>query len=148
MPSIKTIDRIALAAMMSVATVVALGTRVAQAAEPAAKLALPGGVERRFFTSGPLGLTTERVDVRADGTVVARTQVLTDGSFQAIAYGATEREVFERIGPPYRKARFPATRTTAWDYHYRDSWGYDGDFSVIFDASGVVSGKFSARDSG
>ena len=74
--------------------------------------------------------------------------MLTDSVFQAIEYGATEQQVFERIGPPYRKARFPATATTAWDYHYRDAWGYDSDFSVIFDDAGVVTGKFSVRDSG
>jgi hypothetical protein len=34
--------------------------------------------------------------------------------------------------------RFNNTRTTAWDYHYRDTWGYDADFSVIIDDGGFA----------
>jgi outer membrane protein assembly factor BamE (lipoprotein component of BamABCDE complex) len=72
--------------------------------------------------------------------------VLTDDAFNAIQAGMTSADVFARIGPPYAKSRFDATRTTAWDYHYRDAWGYDADFSVIVDDGGAVTGKAKVRN--
>jgi len=147
MKSLTTMDRVAIASMLSVAFLIA-GAEGACAADMAqAHLTLPNGVERAFFTSGPLGVTTYRVDTRG-GAVVAKVQVLTDDAFNQIAYGATSDQVFQLIGPPAAKARFPLSGNTTWDYHYRDSWGYDAEFSVTFDATGVVVGKFSARDSG
>jgi outer membrane protein assembly factor BamE (lipoprotein component of BamABCDE complex) len=73
--------------------------------------------------------------------------VLNDATFQAIRPGMTAREVLALIGAPQSKARFESTRTTAWDYRFRDSWGYSATFSVILDDADVVVGKFTARDS-
>ena len=68
----------------------------------------------------------------------------TDG-FQSITAGMTSTEVLARIGQPYRTMRFNATRTTAWDYHGTDAWGYDSEFSVIVDDSGTVVSKIATR---
>ena len=81
----------------------------------------------------------------ASGTRSVHSRVLDDRSAGAIQAGMTAAEVLERLGPPYTKMRFEATKTTAWDYHYRDAWGYDADFSVIMDDANVVAGKMSVR---
>jgi len=143
------IDRIALAAMLGIiATAGVVTTSSAAPGNTAAKLTLLDGVERRFFTSGPMGLTTWRVDVNASGQEVARAQVLDDAVFQQIRDGDSEAQVYALIGPPSRKETFHRTKRTAWDYHYRDTWGYEAEFAVLFDTAGHVVGKFSTRDSG
>jgi len=73
---------------------------------------------------------------------------LNERSVSAIQAGMSAAEVLERLGRPDTKMRFEATKTTAWDYHYRDAWGYDADFSVIMDDSDVVAGKVSVRNAG
>jgi outer membrane protein assembly factor BamE (lipoprotein component of BamABCDE complex) len=78
---------------------------------------------------------------------VDQCKVLNDDTFQAIRVGMPASDVLAIIGAPQRKARFDATRTTAWDYRYRDTWGYSAEFSVIIDDAGAVVGKFAARDS-
>ena len=149
MKAIAWIDRIALAAMLGVLATGGVVTTSLAAQEIAApKLDLPNGVERRFFTSGPLGLTTYRVDVDASGKEVARVQVLDDSVFQQVREGQTDAEVYALIGPPSHKETYHRTKRTAWNYHYRDTWGYDADFAVLFDTGGRVVGKFSTRDSG
>ncbi len=76
---------------------------------------------------------------------ILTTQVLRDEVFRKIQPGLNASEVIAIIGLPYRKVRFEATKTTAWDYNYRDTWGYEAEFSVIFDDAGAVVGKFSTR---
>jgi len=150
MSHLKIVDRIAIAAMFSTIALVPLAAHACRShdGKPDAKVTLADGSERRFYTSGPMGVTTFRVDVSAAGVRGPESQVLNDSSFGSIRAGMTASQVFELLGPPYAKARFGATRTTAWDYHYRDAWGYDADFSVIIDDSNVVAGKISVRYAG
>ncbi len=111
-----------------------------------ATLPLPDGGKRQFFTSGPLGTTTYRVDLDASGRVVAREQVLTEDMFQRIRAGMKASEVVALVGPPNSRMRFDNLRLTAWDYHYRDAWSYVADFSVMMDDAGVVAGKTTVRE--
>jgi outer membrane protein assembly factor BamE (lipoprotein component of BamABCDE complex) len=71
-----------------------------------------------------------------------------EGAFHAIREGMTVSDVMAALGEPVRKTRFPLSKTTAWDYQFRDAWGYDADFSVIMNDAGVVIGKFVARHDG
>ena len=71
---------------------------------------------------------------------------LGDDAFKAIQAGMTAADVVARIGPPDSKERFERTKTTAWDYRFRDAWGYDAEFAVIVDDAGVVSGKVTVRN--
>jgi SmpA / OmlA family len=148
MSFLKITDRIAVAAMFAVIGGVPLATSASflSRGEPDAKVKMSDGVERRFYTSGPMGTTTFRVDVRADGSALPRVQVLTEESFQAIERGMGSAQVLEMVGPPWGKSRFDATKTTTWDYHYRDGWGSEAEFSVIFDDAGLVVGKVHVRD--
>ena len=86
------------------------------------------------------------VAAHADGEVLVIGQVLGDGLVRQIQPGMKSDEVLALIGPPRSRMRFPATKTTAWEYRYRDSWGYDSEFSVIFDDAGIVVGKLSVRN--
>ena len=81
----------------------------------------------------------------AGGKVIVTRQVLGDGLFSQIQPGMKGDDVLALIGPPRARTRFAATMTTAWDYRYRDTWGYEAEFSVIFDDAGLVVSKFSAR---
>jgi outer membrane protein assembly factor BamE (lipoprotein component of BamABCDE complex) len=118
MPSLKSLDRVALAAM--------------------------------FFTivAVPLAAHASRTDVAPGGSVYvySKKNALNDDALQAIQRGMPASEVLARLGAPYQKARFERTKTTAWDYHYRDTWGYDADFSVIMDDAGRVASTISVRN--
>ena len=147
MLSLKIVDGAALVAMLSTCLTIPLAAcaSIDASAKPDATVALQDGAERRFYTTGPLGVTTLRVDVARDGTVLARNQVLDSGMFQTIRPGMRAAEVFERLGPPFRKERFARLGATAWDYHFRDGWGYDAEFSVMVDDQDVVISKISTR---
>ena len=143
----KFVDRLAAAAIFAaIAGIPALAHAAGYPMrQPALKIAMPEGFDRVFYTSGPMGTTTFRVDVNPDGTERARKQVLSDDVFQAIGPGMSVDDVVARIGPPSSKMRFDNTKTTAWDYRYRDTWGYDAEFSVIVDDGGRVVGKTNVR---
>jgi outer membrane protein assembly factor BamE (lipoprotein component of BamABCDE complex) len=148
MSLLKHVDRIAVLSMLSVC----LGLPAAALAyslpssQVAARVALPGGGESRFYTTGPAGTETFRVDVSPSGQVLATTQVLTDANICSITAGMSAAEVLALIGPPSSKTRFAATKTTSWDYHVADLWNYDSDLSVIINDSGVVTSRFVVRN--
>ena len=120
MLSLKSVDRVALAAMLSVIVALPVAARAAGA------------------------------DVSPGGSlyVQSKKRALNDDAFGAIQRGMPASEVLARIGAPYQKERFERTKTTAWDYHYRDTWGYDADFSVIIDDAGLVASTISVRTIG
>jgi hypothetical protein len=113
---------------------------------PALEFPNPDGSRQLVFTTGPLGTQTFMVYVSKDGTVQRVDQALTDDTFYRIQTGTTTGEDVRRlIGPPYRVVRFDNLRQDAWDYRFRDAWGYLADFSVMVDDRGVVAGKVTAR---
>jgi hypothetical protein len=148
MSLLKHVDRIAVLSMLSVC----LGLPAAafayslQSSQLAARVALPGGGESRFYTTGPAGTETFRVDVSPAGQVLGTTQVLTDANIRSITAGMSAAEVLALIGPPSGKTRFAATKTTSWDYHIADLWNYDSDFSVIVNDSDIVTSRFVVRN--
>jgi outer membrane protein assembly factor BamE (lipoprotein component of BamABCDE complex) len=77
--------------------------------------------------------------------VVAPPQRVTNEAVQRIQPGMDEDGVEALIGAPWRTVRFPLSQTTAWDYSYRDSWGYDSVFSVTFNDEHVVVSRMSIR---
>ena len=148
MSLLKHLERIAMLSMLSVS----LGFPAAalaysmQSSQAAARVALPGGGESRFYTTGPAGTETFRVDVSPAGQILGTEHVLTDANTRSISAGMSAAEVLARIGPPSSKSRFERTRTTSWDYHIADLWNYDSEFSVVFNDSGIVVSKFVARN--
>ena len=112
--------------------------------EPALVVTAAEG-KRWFYPGGPFGAPTYVVDVNAAGTATQVRVALTDDVTQQIAIGESGADILQRIGPPLRKIRFDNLRQTAWDYRYRDTWGYLVEFSVMMDERDLVAGKFSRR---
>ena len=113
---------------------------------PALEFPGPEGSRQLVFTTGPLGTQTFMVHVSKEGTVQRVDQVLTDETFYRVQSGTTTAEEVRRlIGPPYRIVRFDNLRQYAWDYRFRDTWGYLADFSVMVDDRGIVAGKVITR---
>ncbi|MBL8518513.1 MAG: outer membrane protein assembly factor BamE [Betaproteobacteria bacterium] len=97
------------------------------------------------YPTSPLGLTTTLARFDAEGKLLFVSQVLTDENFHRIQNGMSEEAVRATVGPPWRKVPFERLQQTAWDYLYRDTWGYRVEFSVLFNPSGEVVGKTSRR---
>lgn len=112
---------------------------------PAAEYDNADGTHQLVYPRGPLGTETYMVFLRG-GAVQRVEQVLTDDNFYRIQAGVTTGEEVRRmIGPPYRVVRFDNLKQNAWDYRFRDSWGYLAIFSVMVDDRGVVATKVIAR---
>jgi hypothetical protein len=113
---------------------------------PAFEFGTPEGGRKLAYPMGPLGTETYMVHLDRDGRVARVEQVLNDTQFLGIQPGVTTgQEVRYLIGPPYRVTRFDNLRQDAWDYRFRDSWGYQADFSVMVDDRGVVASKVIVR---
>ena len=112
--------------------------------DPALVVAVPEG-KRWFYPGGPFGAPTYAVDFNAAGMATQVRIALTDNATLQIAIGDSAADVLQRIGPPLRTIRFNNLRQTAWDYRYRDTWGYLVEFSVMMDERELVAGKFSRR---
>lgn len=70
---------------------------------------------------------------------------LNDDIITRVAMGQTAQEITALLGPPYRRLRFDNLKSTAWDYRYRDTWGYWVDFSVMMGDDLRVVNKVSVR---
>ena len=114
--------------------------------EPAAVIGADDGARQLAYASGPLGVETHMVVVGRDGRVERVQQVLTDDQFARIQPGrSTGEDVLRLIGPPWRRVPFENLDQVAWDYRFRDTWGYLANFSVMMDRNGIVASKFTAR---
>lgn len=70
---------------------------------------------------------------------------ITDDAMQKIQPGMSAADVESLIGTPARRMHFPLSNTTAWDYDFKDDWGYRSVFSVIFDDQRSVQSKVAIR---
>ena len=70
---------------------------------------------------------------------------LKDDIVERVSLGQSEADVTALLGMPYRRIRFDNLKSTAWDYRYRDTWGYWVDFSVMMGDDGRVVNKVSRR---
>ena len=111
---------------------------------------VPGrdGMTRLVYPKGPLGTQTFMADLGPDHRLVAVRNVLTDDVFDALHAGMTENDVLATIGPPGHTMAFSLSNTHAWEYRYLDAWGYLAEFSVTFDANGVMVSKLKRRIEG
>lgn len=99
------------------------------------------------FPKGPLGTETFVARIDANGRLAAYEQVLDEGHFRRIRPGqTTQDEVLRLIGPPWRRIDFANKAQVAWDYRFRDAWGYLAEFSVVVDAKGVVAETVTVRE--
>lgn len=114
--------------------------------EPALVLPDPAGGRDLAYPRGPGDTETHMARIGPDGRLVALEQVLTEAQFAKIRRGeTTQEELLRLIGPPWRKIEFGNLRQVAWDYRFRDLWGYLADFSAMVDERGVVASTVTAR---
>lgn len=112
---------------------------------PAMELRDADGTRHLAYPSGPYGLQTYMARIAPDGRLIGVEQVLDDGRFDAIRPGMTSDELLRHIGPPGQRVRFDNLRQTAWDYRFRDTWGYVAILSVMIDDSGRVASRITQR---
>lgn len=120
------------------------GALHARMGTPALVMPTAGG-ERWFYPSGPSGSTTMAIDVDGERVAAVTANVLTDDAIQQIGAGQTADAVLWRIGPPHTRVRFDNLRQTAWDYRYRDAWGYVVKLAVMIGDDGRVANKVLER---
>jgi hypothetical protein len=113
--------------------------------EPAMQFQNSDGSRRLAYPRGPLGHQTFMADVGRNGILEDIEPVLRDGVFNAIQPGLSRDEVLRMIGPPSGTMSFPRLGHVAWDYKYKDTYGYAAIFSVTFDREGSVVSKISQR---
>ena len=70
---------------------------------------------------------------------------LNDDIVARVSLGQSEHDVTALLGPPFRRIRFDNLKSTAWDYRYRDTWGYWVEFSVMMGDDGRVVNRVSKR---
>ena len=70
---------------------------------------------------------------------------LNDDIVAHVSRGQSGQEVTMLLGMPYQRVRFDNLKSTAWDYLYRDTWGYRVEFSVMIGDDGRVMGTVSRR---
>lgn len=112
---------------------------------PALAMPLPGGGRQLAYPTGPFGLHTYMAHIGPDGRLQRLEQVLDDTRFHAIRPGMTSEELLRHLGPPSEKVRFGNLRQTAWDYRFRDTWGYIAILSVMIDDAGTVVSRITNR---
>jgi len=98
------------------------------------------------YPHGPVGLETHMARIDRNGRLIAIEQVLEERHFTQIQHGLDEDAVNWLLGPPWRRVEFPRRQEIAWDYRYRDLWGYVATFSVIFGNDGKVKTTVNVRD--
>jgi outer membrane protein assembly factor BamE (lipoprotein component of BamABCDE complex) len=118
---------------------------VARMGKPAADLRDPDGTRHLAFTTGPLGVETHMAHVGPDGRVQSVEQVLDDTRFNSISRGMSTDELLRLIGPPWQRVYFGNLKQTAWDYRFRDSWGYIAVLSVMVDDHNRVASRITQR---
>jgi len=97
----------------------------------------------------PIAASVSNAEPYAAAAITVTASRHLDGDIsRSITQGMTDKEVLAAIGAPSTKMRFPRSKTTAWDYDFHDTWGYDANFSVIMNDAGVVVGTFAARYDG
>jgi hypothetical protein len=70
---------------------------------------------------------------------------LNDDTVARVSPGQSGPEVSALLGAPYRRMRFDNLKATAWDYRFRDTWGYWVDLSVMMGDDGRVVNKVLVR---
>lgn len=70
---------------------------------------------------------------------------LNDDTIARVVQGQSAPEVTALLGTPYQTIRFDNLKATAWDYMYKDTWGYWVAFSVMVGDDGRVVNKISRR---
>lgn len=111
--------------------------------QPTARYALPEGVERLEYATGPFGRTTWMIDLDATGRVRQARQVLNEAEFLQVQIGAgsgemTRDELLRWIGTPGERRHGGWAGGEVW------SWRYPTNDCLWFRASVADSGRVTS----
>ena len=70
---------------------------------------------------------------------------LNDDIIARVKIGQKDAEVRAILGAPYQLMRFENLESTAWDYMYKDIWGYWVAYSIMINDNGRVVDKVARR---
>ncbi|MBA4178228.1 MAG: hypothetical protein C0505_16980 [Leptothrix sp. (in: Bacteria)] len=112
--------------------------------QPSAHHALPGGVDRLEYATGPYGRTTWMIDIDAGGRVVQARQVLGEAEFEAVmgTPGLRRAGVLRRLGAPGEKRRMGWLGGEIW------SWRYPTNDCLRFEISLALDGRVTGSGYG
>ncbi len=113
---------------------------------PAAVWPDAGGGKLLSYPRGPMGLQTYMAHIDSGGRLVSINQVLNETYFNRVQRGMSKEDISRLLGPPREIIAFQRRNETAWDYRFRDTWGYPSIFSVIFGADGTVKSTVTIRE--
>jgi hypothetical protein len=104
---------------------------------PTARYALPEGIERLEYATGPYGRTTWMVDVDAAGRVTQARQVLSEAEFLAVLStpDLRRRSLLQRLGTPGERRHGGRPGGEVW------SWRYPTNDCLWFQASVADDGR-------
>lgn len=112
---------------------------LAQAGQPTAVVALPGGGQRLQYSLQPVGQHAFMVDLDPSGRVVSSRQVLTEAEFNRIEPDRwTLQDVLREFGPPARVDGVSSFHGQVLTYRWRDRVNTDMFYWVYVDPQGVV----------
>lgn len=63
---------------------------------------------------------------------------LNDDIVGRVVRNVTAEQVETLLGKPYQRMRFDNLEATAWDYRYKDTWGYWVELSVLLNDNNRV----------
>jgi len=116
--------------------------------EPVKICTLGESGENWVYPRGPAGLHTYNAHIGKDGVLRSVENVLEDSGFAKVVRGKSSREdVLCLFGPPIEEIYYQARSELVWDYRFRDNWGYDARYHVLFNDAGVVTGTLQIRES-
>jgi hypothetical protein len=93
---------------------------VATMGEPAQTLERPGGEKLLYFSRLPFGRQIYKATLGRDGVLRSLEPTLTPPNIRGLELDkATQEQVRELLGPPYRVARAPFKPLDVWEYWWR-----------------------------
>ena len=97
------------------------------------------GSKHLYYPRGPQGTTTYRVDIDAQGKLMAVTQLLTAENFAKVRIGMSQEAVRDLLGKPGEVAIYRLKPETVWSWRWQEG-GVSGDafYNVHFDSTGHV----------
>jgi outer membrane protein assembly factor BamE (lipoprotein component of BamABCDE complex) len=73
---------------------------------------------------------------------------LNEDKVSAVRIGESAESLKTRLGEPYQRVHFEFLRSTAWDYRYKDLFGFWTDISFMIDGDNRVKEVIRSRIQG
>ncbi len=103
---------------------------------------------REFFDypRAPAGVVTYRVEIGPDGKYRGMRNLLVDERFRQVNAGMTRDDIYQLLGRPTEKARFPLKNEEVWSWRHQADGQTSAFFNVHLDPEGRVTGTSRSPD--